>query len=95
MDEDDWFYDDISREQLVTILYRYAQFMDYDTSKSDDLSAFTDANAISAWALPAMQWAVAGGLIEGTGFGKISPTGDATRAQVAAILNRFIENVAE
>ena len=85
--------DNVTREQMVTILYRYAIDKGYDVSVSDALSSFTDAESVSPWALDAMKWAVAVGLINGTTETTISPAGNATRAQVATILQRFVENV--
>ena len=84
--------DDITREQLATILYRYAEYKQYDLTKSADLSVFQDANKVSSWAKTAMSWANATGLIRGTYVG-LEPTGKATRAQTAAILHRFMENI--
>ena len=82
----------ITREQMATILFRYAEKKEIDTSKRGDLSSFPDANKISAYAKEAIQWAVAVGIINGSD-GKLLPQGNATRAQVSAILMRFIENV--
>lgn len=84
--------DDITREQFAAILYRYAQFKEYDLSKSADLSAFPDAGNVSGWAKTAMSWANGTELIRGTGNG-LDPRGTATRAQAAAILHRFLENI--
>ncbi len=80
----------ITREQLATILYRYTASMGNDCSAKADLSSFPDAAKVSAWARDAMQWAVAEGLINGSG-GKLLPGGNATRTQVAAILIRYID----
>lgn len=85
----------ITREQLATILYRYAQVKGYDVTASNNLDAYTDASQISAYALTAMQWANAEGLITGNTATTINPTGNATRAEVATILMRFAENVAQ
>ena len=82
----------ITREQMATILFRYAQKKEIDTSRRGDLSAFPDADKVSSYATSAMQWAVAEGLINGSD-GKLLPQGNATRAQVATILVRFIENI--
>ena len=86
--------DSITREQMAAILYRYAQFKGYDISASNDLSGYTDAAQISAYAVTAMQWANAEGLITGNTATTIDPTGNATRAEVATILMRFCENIA-
>lgn len=84
----------ITREQMAAILYRYAQLKGYDTSKRADLSGYTDAGKISAYALEAMQWAVAEELITGKTETTLVPGGEATRAEAAMILMRFCENVA-
>ncbi len=84
---------DITREQLAAILYRYAQLKGYDTSKRADLSVYTDAGDISAYALEAMQWAVAEELISGVTSYTLVPSGRADRAQVAMILMRFCERI--
>lgn len=84
----------ITREQLATILYRYAKQKGYDVSKSAALAAFSDADKVSGYAAEAMQWAVAEGLLQGSN-GKLDPQGSATRAQVATILMRFMEKIAK
>lgn len=83
----------ITREQLATMLYRYAEKKGYDVSGSADLSGYSDASQVSNYALTAMRWAVAEGLIQGSG-NRLNPTGTATRAQVAAILMRFMQKFA-
>lgn len=83
---------DITREQLAVIFYNYAKLKGYDVSATNDLSGFTDAGDVSDWALPAMRWAVGSGIMGGYGDGILGPQGTATRAQVAAMLCRFIEN---
>ncbi|PHV70916.1 hypothetical protein CS063_07800 [Sporanaerobium hydrogeniformans] len=83
--------DNITREQMVAILYRYAQFKGYDVSKTSSLSQFTDASTISGYAKLPMTWAVANGLISGKGNNRLDPKTGATRAEVAAILTRFYE----
>lgn len=84
----------ITREQLATILYRYAKQKGYDVSRSAALTAFSDADKVSGYAAEAMQWAVAEGLLQGSN-GKLNPQGSATRAQVATILMRFMEKIAK
>ena len=80
--------DSVTREQLVAMLYRYAAV----TEKSEkDLSAFTDAASVSEWAAEAMTWAVDKGIILGRGNGQLDPQGLATRAEVCAVLVRFLE----
>ena len=86
--------EDITREQLVTVLYRYAESKGYDVSASADLSGYPDAGQVQDYAQPAMAWAVAEGIVEGMD-GNLNPTGDATRAQIATILMRFCEGVAK
>ena len=78
----------ITRQELAAILYRYAQYKGMDVSASDDLAAFTDRP--DAWAEDAMKWAVEQGIITGKGNGILDPKGEATRAQVAAMLMRFL-----
>lgn len=80
----------VTREQLATILYNYAKFKGYDTNISADLSKFSDEGFISSYATRPMQWAVGSGLVGGMGDGTLNPGGQATRAQAAAILMRFI-----
>lgn len=75
----------MTREQLATMLYRYAK----PEEAKGDLSKFTDADAVSGWARTAMEWAVANGIVTGVGGGRLAPQGTATRAQVAAMLMRF------
>ena len=86
--------EDITREQLVTVLYRYAESKGYDVSASADISGYPDAGQVQDYAQPAMAWAVAEGIVEGVD-GNLNPTGDATRAQIATILMRFCEGVAK
>lgn len=83
--------DDITREQIAVILYRYSQFMGQDVSKKANLKNYTDADKISSWAEEAMRWANAKGLITGRTNTNLAPKGKATRAEIAAILYRFIE----
>ena len=81
----------ITREQLATILFRYVVYKGLDlVTLEDNLSRFSDRNEISSYAVSAMNWAVGQGLVKGSG-GKLNPKGNATRAQVAAILHRFCE----
>ncbi len=86
--------DSITRQQMAVLLYRYAAQKGYDVSKTADLSNFTDAGSIGNYALTAMSWANAEGLVNGRADGTLDPAGPATRAQVATILMRFCENVA-
>ena len=83
----------ITREQMAAILYRYSESKGFDTSKTGDLNTFPDAAKLSDWAKTAYSWAVGEGLITGND-GKLDPQGNATRAQVATILMRFINKIA-
>ena len=80
----------LSREQLATMLWRYAG----SPSVSNSLSGYTDAGTVSSYAQQAMAWCVEQGIIGGTTTTTLSPQGPATRAQVATILMRYIENIA-
>ena len=82
----------ITREQIVIILWRYAKYKDYDVSFGEDTNilSYNDALSISEYAFPAMQWACGAGIIKGYN-GNLMPKDNATRAEVAAILQRFIE----
>ena len=82
--------DAITREQLAAILYRYCEAMRYEISARSDLSAYSDADSISSWATDVISWAHAMGLINGVSKTELAPQATATRAQVAAILERFL-----
>ena len=86
--------DPITREQFATMLWRYAQTEGYDVSIGEDtnIPSYTDVADLSEYAIPAMQWAVGAGIINGTGDGStLTPQGQATRAQAAVMLMRFCE----
>lgn len=83
----------ISREQLAQIVYNYVKTTGKDVSINNTLADFTDADKVSSWASNAMQWAVGSGLLSGKGNGKLDPSGAATRAEAATILQRFIETI--
>ena len=85
----------ITREQLAAMLYRYAKMKGYDVSASADISGYTDASSVSSWAKEAMQWAVGAGLINGRTAATLAPQGNATRAEVASILMRFMQKNAK
>ena len=85
--------DKVTREQLAAILYRYAQYKKYDVSGANSLDGYTDAQSVSSYAVPALQWANAAGVVTGKSGSKLDPKGNATRAEVAAMLMRFCENV--
>lgn len=81
----------ITREQLAAMLYRYAKMKGYDVSASASLSGYADASSVSGWATDAMRWAVSAGLINGRTATTLAPQGNATRAEVASILMRFMQ----
>ena len=81
--------DYMNREQLATMMYRYAKYKGYDVDDSADLSEFPDAGNVTEFAQTAMSWAVANGLITGDG-GNLNPQGTANRAVTATIMNRFV-----
>ena len=85
--------DSITREQLAAILYRYAQLKGYDVTEKADLTGYTDSTSISSYAVEAMQWANANGIVNGMTETTLAPQGTATRAQVATMLMNFCENV--
>ena len=87
--------DAVTREQTAAILYRYAQSKGVDVSVGEDTNilSFTDAQSISEYAIPAMQWAVGAGVLTGKGGGRLDPTGTATRAEIAAIMQRYCEGI--
>ncbi|WNX83118.1 InlB B-repeat-containing protein [Agathobaculum sp. NTUH-O15-33] len=87
--------DPITREQTAAILYRYAVLKGFDTDGREELSSFTDANEVSAWAREAMQWCVQKSLITGRTEQELAPAGTATRAEIAAILSRYCGQVAK
>ena len=85
----------LTREQIATILYRYAVKKGLDASNRADLFAYTDRNKISDWAVDAMQWANAAEIINGRTATTLAPNGTATRAEVAAMIMRYIEDFAK
>ena len=88
--------DSITREQMAAILYRYAQHKKYDVSVGEDTNilSYADAQSVSAYAIPAMQWAGGAGIVNGSN-GKLNPQNNATRAEVATMLMRYCEKVAK
>ena len=86
---------DVTREQMAAILYRYASYKSYSTAANGSISGFNDNANVSAFAKDAVSWAVGEKLISGTGNNTLAPKGNATREQVAAILQRFAENIAK
>ena len=87
--------DKVTREQLAAILYRYAQYKKYDVSVGEDTNilSYDAAQSISSYELPAKQWECGAGVVTGKSGSKLDPKGNATRAEVAAMLMRFCENV--
>ena len=83
--------DPITREQLAAIFYRYADYKGYDLTVKGDLDKFKDADKITDYAKTAMQWAVGSSLVKGKSGNLLDPQGTATRAEIAAMLHRFIE----
>jgi hypothetical protein len=86
----------LTREQLVTILFRYAKSTGYDVSVGEETNilSYDDAFSVSEWAIPAMQWACGDGMIQGIGT-NLEPQGIAQRAQLAVVLNRYAEKAEE
>ena len=84
--------DPITREQLTAIFYRYADYKGYKLTVTGNLDKFEDADKITDYAKTVMQWAVGNGLIKGKTENLLDPQGTATRAEIAAMLHRFVEN---
>lgn len=95
--QDDTFRpnNDITREELAAILYRYAQFKGWDMSAKGTLEGFADGQEVSDWARESVEWAVAEGLLRGKEDGRLDPNGITTRAEAAALLTRFCEMMAK
>ena len=85
----------ITREQFAAIIDRYAVYKGNKVSNTADISQFADTEEISDWAFESVSWAVGSGLISGKDNGILDPKGSATRAEAAAILQRYIENISE
>ena len=87
--------DPITREQMVTMMYRYAEYKKYESKEPTDISAFTDADEVTEFAEKAMKWAVANGIIAGKenedGSYRLDPQGGTSRAECAIIIQRFME----
>lgn len=86
-----WGEDSITREQLVTMLFNYANKSGIDTSARADVSGMENADAVSSWATEAVQWAVAEGILKGVDNTDLAPQGLATRAQAAAFMQRYVK----
>jgi hypothetical protein len=86
--------DNTTREQIVTILYNYCMWKGIDVSAGEDTNilSYNDASDISEWAIPAFRWACGSGIVNGKPGGILDPKGDATRAEIAAIMCRFLES---
>ena len=84
--------DALTREQMVTILYRYANYKGYNTTDTSDMKQFPDSDDVSEFAKPAMAWAVANGLITGSD-GKLKPQDAASRLECAVVVQRFMETI--
>ena len=85
----------ISRQQLASVLYLYAQFKGYDVSVGEETNilSYDDASNISEYAIPAMQYVIGAGIINGKTISTINPEDNATRAEIAVVLKRFVEKV--
>ena len=83
--------DPITREQLTAIFYRYADYKGYKLTITGNLDKFEDADKITDYAKTVMQWAVGNGLIKGKSENLLDPQGTATRAEISAMLHRFVE----
>ncbi len=86
---------EITREQMATMLYRYAGVKEYATTAQVELNAYPDAASVSDYAVDALRWSVKTGLIKGVTDTTLVPQGKATRAQTAMVLMRFMENVVQ
>ncbi len=82
---------EVTREQMAVILHRYAKYLEMSTHHKGDLSEFDDHHETSDWAREGKEWAVGAGIIEGKNNNKLDPTGNATRAEVATVLERLIK----
>jgi len=87
--------DEITREQMVKILYNYAEYKEYDVTIRKSLNSFSDGDKVSDWAKKEMKWAIAADLINGMGDGTVAPQGKTERCQVATIFMRFCEKFVE
>lgn len=85
----------VTREQAAAILYRYAQSQGIDVSvgENTNILSYVDVQQASEYAIPALQWAVGAGVLNGKNGGRLAPTGTATRAEIAAIMQRWCENI--
>lgn len=87
--------DTITREQMASIIYNYAKYKGYDVTETGALAEFSDSSSVSIWAKDAMSFAVKNGIMSGKGNNKLDPKATATRAEVAAIMQRTIEKLSK
>ena len=85
--------DNVTREQLAVILWKYARYKGKDTSKTNDLKGFGDVNKISSWATVQVKWAVGAGVITGNADKTLNPQGNATRAECATMMEKYCKKV--
>lgn len=85
--------DPITREQMASIMYRYSEYKEYDTSASANLNRFKDGSSVSNYAKDVMRWAVGSGLLSGRTADTLAPKGQTTRAEAATILMRYCEQI--
>ena len=83
--------ENITREQLAAVFYRYMNYLGYDTSARAGLNTFSDGAKVSGWAIESMRWSVAAGIVTGRADGTIDPQGNATRAEVATLVMRIVK----
>ncbi len=86
-------YAALTREQMILMLYRYAESLDMDVSTDESLDKFADAALVSPWTKDAMEWAVSAGLITGVDVTHLNPCDTATRAQAAVVLQHFVRMI--
>ena len=83
-------YEPITRQAMATLMYRYMRHANFDVSQKGDLNQFRDKDSVGAYARESMEWAVGAGIIGGKADGSLDPLGNATRAQVALMLQRMV-----
>ncbi len=82
--------DPVTRQEIAVMIYNYARYKGYDMTPTGNVYKFSDASALPSWSTPPVQWAIGNGIIGGKENSKLDPRGTATRAEAAAMLNRFI-----
>ena len=86
--------ENITREDMVVIMYRYCKYKSVATADRADLGQYPDEGEVSGYAKEAVQWAVANGIIKGrSNTGMLDPKGNATRVETAAVIQRFMRNI--